>query len=130
MAAIGWENDGSRIDRAGLRFEFSEEKLVEAFESAGSFKEIGRIHAVFLDERLDAAGRSGVRHAFPIPFGKPMALHEGVEGKFSERVFIGPTQERFAIYLLGFVLLGMAVKVSDRFHVGRKPFVDMKVKEL
>jgi hypothetical protein len=53
-----------------------------------------------------------------------------VEGKFSERVSISPTQERFAIYLLGFVLLGMAVKVSDRFHVGRKPFVDMKVKEL
>lgn len=59
-----------------------------------------------------------------------MALYQGVEGEFAERVSIGPTQERFAIYLFGFVLLGMAVEVSDGFHVGRKPFVDMKVKEL
>jgi hypothetical protein len=59
-----------------------------------------------------------------------MALHQGVEGEFTERVSIGPTQERFAINLLGFVLLGMAVEISDGFHIGRKPFVDMKVKEL
>ena len=59
-----------------------------------------------------------------------MTLHQGVEGEFPERVSIGPPQERFAINLLGFVLLSMAVEVSDRFHIGRKPFVDMKVKEL
>jgi hypothetical protein len=59
-----------------------------------------------------------------------MAFHQGVEGEFPERVPIGPTKERFAINLLGFVLLGMAVEISDGFHIGRKPFVDMKVKEL
>ena len=53
-----------------------------------------------------------------------------MEGEFPERVPIGPTQEGFAINLLGFVLLGMAVEISDGFHIGRKPFVDMKVKEL
>jgi hypothetical protein len=53
-----------------------------------------------------------------------------VEGEIPERVSIGPTQERFAINLLGFVLLGMAVEISDGFHIGRKPFVDIKVKEL
>lgn len=59
-----------------------------------------------------------------------MTLHQGVECEFPERISVGPAKERFAIYLLGFLLLGMAVKVSDRFHVRRKPFVDMKVKEL
>jgi hypothetical protein len=59
-----------------------------------------------------------------------MAFHQGVEGEIPERVSIGPTQERFAINLLGFVLLGMAVEISDGFHIGRKPFVDIKVKEL
>jgi hypothetical protein len=59
-----------------------------------------------------------------------MALDQGVESEFPERISISPPEERFAINLLGFVLLGMAVEVSDSFHIGRKPFVDMKVKEL
>ncbi len=59
-----------------------------------------------------------------------MALYQGVEREFSERISVGPTKERFAIYLLGFLLLGMAVEVSDGFHIGRKLFVDMKVKEV
>lgn len=59
-----------------------------------------------------------------------MAFDQSVEREFSKRVSVGPTKEGFAIYLLGFVLLGMTVVVSDGFHVVRKPFVDMKVKEL
>ncbi len=130
MATIGGKNDGSWIDGAGFRFEFAEEKFVEALVGAGRIEEIGWIHAVMLNEWLDPAGGSRCRHAFPIPFGKPMALHEGVKRESSQRITVGPTKERFAIYLLGFLLLGMAVEVSDGFHVGRKPFVDMKVKEL
>lgn len=59
-----------------------------------------------------------------------MAFHEGMEREFAERVSIRPTKEGFAIYLLGFVLLGMAVEVSDRIHGGRKTVVTGKVKEL
>lgn len=59
-----------------------------------------------------------------------MTLHQSVEREFSERISVGPAQERFAIYLLGFLLLSMAVKISNRFHLGRKPFVDRKVKEV
>ncbi len=59
-----------------------------------------------------------------------MALHKGVKREFSERISVGPTKERFAIYLLGFLLLGMAVEILDGFHVSKKPFVDMKVKEV
>jgi hypothetical protein len=59
-----------------------------------------------------------------------MTLHEGVECELSEWVSVGPTEERFAIYLLGFRFLGMSVEITDGFHVGRKPFVNMNVKAL
>lgn len=59
-----------------------------------------------------------------------MAFDQGVERELSERISVNPTQEGFAIDLFGFLLLGMAVEISDGFHVSRESFVDMKVKEL
>lgn len=50
-----------------------------------------------------------------------MALYQSVQRQFAERVSIGPTQERFAIDLLGFGLLGMTVEATNGFHAGRKP---------
>ncbi len=59
VPTIGGEHDGSRVDGTRLRVEFAEEELVEAFVGVGGIKEIGWIHAVMLDEGLDAAGGSG-----------------------------------------------------------------------
>ena len=130
MATVGRKDNGCGGDGAGLGFEFSVEKLVKTFVRDGGIEEIGWIHAVMLDEWLDSLGGFAIGHAFAIPFRKTMALHQGVEREFSERISVGPAQERFSIYLLGFLLLSMAVEISDAFHIGRKPFVDMKVKEL
>ena len=59
-----------------------------------------------------------------------MALDQSVECEFTEWISVCPTQERFAIDLLGFQFLGVSVEITDCFHAGRKPFVNMNVKEL
>lgn len=109
-AILGWI-DGPR---GGLQF--AKEKLVEAAIRARVVSEVGRIELVFPDEWRDAPCGFSMAHPFAIPSREKRPFYEGIERDRAQRIPIRPSQEAFAIYLLGFDLAGVTVEIADRFH--------------
>ena len=128
MTAICGKNDGSWVDGTGFRFEFPIEKLIEASERGTRIRKIFHIEAVAFDKRLDPCRRFRLGHAFAIPFREAVSLDEGVKRQLPQRVAVSPSEERFAINLLGFLGSRMPVEISDAFHSLRKPLRLAKVK--